>query len=169
MNGKINVVFGFIYLFCTALLVPTVLAPAYGEHHGANAAATETVAKLSGMDSADTGTVAAAVTSTFGAMQTRGRVDSLAGGPHAHGNLEALLNIAAGVVLLSFAIAQRYKTLLSLLFLIGALFHSGMLYLGIVFGLQWAMNFTLIGAISMLAALLLTGVAVATSQREGAT
>jgi hypothetical protein len=168
VNGKINVVFGFIYLFCTALIGPTLLAPAYGEYFAANGAATGAVNSMR-EGTGDTDAIASAVGSTFDAMQARGKVDGLAGGPHAHGNLESLLNIAAGIVLLSFAIAKRFKMLLSLLFIIGAVFHSGMLYLGIVFGMQWALDLTLIGAISLLAAMVLTGVAVATSQREGVT
>jgi len=69
------------------------------------------------------------------------------------------LNIAAGLVLLTLAIPASYKTLLSLLFLIGAVMHSGMLYLIAVFGLRWAGNLTIIGVVALIAALFLTGIA----------
>ncbi len=166
MNGKINIIFGFIYFFCSALLGPTVMVPAYYESYGANAEASKAIDSVRD-GAADSAAVAGALGSTFDAMQARGKVDSMAGGPHSHGNLEGMLNIVAGLVLLTFAIAPAFKKLLSLLFIVGALLHSGMLYLAVVFGQAWALNFTLIGAIGLLAALLLTGIAVAMSQFRG--
>ena len=80
-------------------------------------------------------------------------------GAHSHGNLEALLNIVAGFVLLSLVIPQSFKSLLSILFLAGAIFHSGMLYIGMVFGVYGAFKLTVIGAIALLAGLALMGVA----------
>ena len=45
------------------------------------------------------------------------------------------------------------------LFILGAVFHSGMLYLGMVFGQSWAFKLLLVGEISLLAGLVLMGVA----------
>lgn len=83
------------------------------------------------------------------------------GGTHAHGNLEALLNIAAGLCLGYFAVAPPLKRIISGLFLLGALLHSGMLYLTIVFEMPWAGQVlaTEIGPVILLATLLLTGMA----------
>ncbi len=63
------------------------------------------------------------------------------------------------MVLLSLAIPANFKALLSIIFLVGALFHSGMLYLGSVFHMYWAFNLTLIGAIAIIAGLV--GMAIA--------
>jgi hypothetical protein len=88
-------------------------------------------------------------------------IDSIKGGPHAHGNLEALLNIAVGVVLGLLTVAPWWKEAISWLFIGGALLHSGILYLGVVLGQGWAwavLN-TGIGPLMLLAGLLLAGVA----------
>jgi hypothetical protein len=97
----------------------------------------------------------------------RSPLDAIKGGPHAHGNLEALLTIAAGLVLAFVAVAPLYKQLISWLFILGALLHSGILYLVIVFRLPWAQQVlsTGIGPIILLAALLLIGIAVAMGYR----
>jgi len=97
-----------------------------------------------------------AITGLFGALKGQ---DVRGKAAHSHGNLEALLNIVAGFILLALVIPWPFKALLSLLFLLGALFHSGMLYLGMVFGLFWAFKLLLIGEISLLAGLVLMGVA----------
>jgi hypothetical protein len=79
---------------------------------------------------------------------------------HSHGNLEALLNIVAGFVILTLSIPGSFRALLTILFLMGAVFHSGMLYLGMVFGIGSAFKLLLLGEVSLLAGLVLMGVAV---------
>ena len=87
-----------------------------------------------------------------------------------HGNLEALLNIAVGVVLLMLSIGRAFKAVISGLFIIGTLLHSGVLYLGIVFELGWAYTIlgTGIGPVMLLAGLLLAGIATAVGLKDKA-
>jgi len=91
-------------------------------------------------------------------------IDYIKGGPHAHGNLEALLNIAVGLTLGFLAVGTLFKQIISWCFILGTLFHSGLLYLERVFQLEWAGSLlgTGIGPVLLLVGLLLTGVAAAT-------
>lgn len=169
MNGKVNIVFGFIYLAMTALLGPVLLVPQLGANLKTMGDTAQVVDKVQeglrndfkGFKGANSPNkvIGQATVSIFNFTKNSKNLSLLAGGPHAHGNLEALLNIAAGVVLLTLAIPANFKKLLSILFLIGAVFHSGMLYLGGVFGLMWAYNFTIIGVIALLAGLVFAGIA----------
>jgi amino acid transporter len=168
MNGKVNIVFGFIYLATTAVLGPVLLVPGKGEIARTFGATTEAVQRVSeGVEEglpappaeAPGETTGRAVVSIMDYLKAEKSLGFVASAAHAHGNLEGLLNIVAGLVILALAIPASYKALLSLIFILGALFHSGMLYLAAVFGLSWAGNFTLIGAIAIVAGLLLTGVA----------
>lgn len=180
MSGKVNIVFGFIYLATTAVLGPVLLVPGKGEIARTFGATTEAVQRVSeGVEEgpfapldplatlappapiaeAPGETTGRAVVSIMDYLKAEKTLGFVASAAHAHGNLEGLLNIVAGLVILALAIPANYKTLLSLLFILGAVFHSGMLYLAAVFGLSWAGNFTLVGAIALVAGLLLTGVA----------
>ena len=158
MNGKCNIVFGFIYLAFTALLGPAMLLPQGAVRMQAMNDTKQAIEKVK--EDIQKGTVttsnssASAVVSMFDYLKSQG---SSAKAPHVHGNLEALLNITAGVVLLSLAIPANFKSLLSIIFLVGAVFHSGMLYLGGVFGIYLAYKLTSIGAIAIVAGLLLMG------------
>lgn len=159
MNGKINIVFGFIYFACTALLGPTVLVPQFYKNMKSfndTGAVVEKVREGAQGDfkGAD---IAPAVVSIFDYMKTSAVPPAKAA--HVHGNLESLLNIVAGFILLTLAIPANFKTLLSIVFLIGAVFHSGMLYLGGVFHMYWAYNLAPIGAIAIIVGLLGMGVA----------
>ncbi|HXH71740.1 MAG TPA: hypothetical protein VNI58_02875 [Mariprofundaceae bacterium] len=78
---------------------------------------------------------------------------------HAHGNLESFLNIAIGYLLCRLALDAWIAKTVSVLLIVGALFHSGMLYLaGAGFG--WAGALTPIGAISIITSMLLMGIGV---------
>jgi hypothetical protein len=77
---------------------------------------------------------------------------------HAHGNLEAILNILAGLALCFIAVARLFKQVISWLFIMGAVLHSGMLYM-LLLGQDWAGKLLLLGPWTVLAALLLLGVA----------
>ncbi|MDH4227493.1 MAG: hypothetical protein OEV59_07040 [Deltaproteobacteria bacterium] len=156
-NGKINIVFGFFYFACTAVLGPLVLVKGKGANAGllkSASDAVETYAQTGG-DRAATSAFESIVVYLQG-VNKLGFVGSAA---HAHGNLEALLNIVAGLVVMKLDIDAKFKTVLCILFLIGALFHSGVLYLASVFGMYWASNFSMIGGFSIVIGLLLTGVA----------
>lgn len=162
MTGKINIVFGFLYLALTAVLGPAHLVPQLYEGRGVmqeTAAAVEEVKKATAEDGDPAvlaGKNSAAITGLFDAM----RAEHLSGkGAHSHGNLEALLNIVAGLVLLTLAVPCSFKALLTILFLAGAVFHSGMLYLGSVLGASWAYKLLIIGEVSLIAGLVLMGVA----------
>ncbi|MBI5886077.1 MAG: hypothetical protein HZB85_05785 [Deltaproteobacteria bacterium] len=165
MSGKINIVFGFFYLALTAVLGPAFLVPQLVERGVVMKQAGQAVADVQTAVEApqtQTGAVelaqknAAAVPALWDALkaqQTNGK------GAHAHGNLEALLNIVVGFILLSLAVPNAFKRLLTLLFILGAVFHSGVLYLGTVFGLGFVFKFVLIGEVSLIGGLVLMGVA----------
>ncbi len=72
----------------------------------------------------------------------------LLGAAHAHGNLESFLNIVIGYLLCQLDISAGLAQAVSILLLIGAIFHSGMLYLTGV-GVGFAINLAPIGAISL--------------------
>ncbi|MCK4739620.1 MAG: hypothetical protein KAT46_06695 [Deltaproteobacteria bacterium] len=172
-HGKINIIFGFIYFAFTAILGPAVLLPAKGDHRPAHTQTKNAVEDIrKGLSSGFAGVenpamiVGPAVIGIMNHIETEKKLGTIGSAVHAHGNLESLLNIVAGVVLLMLAIPVMYKKILSILFLMGAIFHSGMLYLGIVFGVGFAFKFTIIGAISIVAALLLTGLACICGLKE---
>lgn len=169
MNGKINIVFGFFYLACTAALGPTVLVPKLGPANQQFEAAAKNVEAVRAGGESSQGGVAPATVGIFDYLKSQKGVASLAGGPHAHGNLESLLNIAAGVVLLMLTIPANFKALISIVFILGAVFHSGMLYLGMVFGQAWAFKLTKFGAIAVLTGLVLMGIAsiIGLKKKEG--
>jgi len=158
MNGKINIIFGFIYLAFTAVLGPAVLVPQLGKNAQSlnNTAALVEKVREGAQGDFKGADIAPAVVSIFDYIKTS---KLSAKGAHVHGNLESLLNIVAGLVLLTLAIPANFKTLLSIMFLVGAVFHSGMLYLGGVFHMYWAYNLTPIGAIAIIVGLLGMGAA----------
>lgn len=78
---------------------------------------------------------------------------------HAHGNLESFLNIAIGYLLCRLTLDAWIAKTVSVLLIVGALFHSGMLYLGGA-GYSIALMLTPIGAISIISSMLLMGIGV---------
>jgi hypothetical protein len=166
MAGKKNVVFGFFYLVLTALLGPYMIVTYMGPKQQAAQANTAAVGELTrAVEAGIDGQVAQAQTDAILALnrqlQAGEPVEEIKGGPHAHGNLEALLNIAVGIVLGFLVVGSTFKEIISWLFIGGAVLHSGMLYLGSVLGQGWAwavLN-TAIGPLMLLAGLFLAGVA----------
>ena len=158
MNGKINIIFGFFFLALTAVLGPAFLVPQLGAKGAMMNETAQLVEEVKGaaVDENLEAKQSKAITGLFGALKGQ---DVRGKAAHSHGNLEALLNIVAGFILLSLVIPGPFKALLSLLFILGAVFHSGMLYLGMVFGQSWAFKLLLVGEISLLAGLVLMGVA----------
>jgi len=72
---------------------------------------------------------------------------------HAHGNLESFLNIVIGYLICQMEESPILQVV-SILLLIGAIFHSGMLYIGGL-GLEGAVDIAVIGAISLVATMAL--------------
>lgn len=76
-----------------------------------------------------------------------------------HGNLEALLNILLGYLLARLVPPGWIARTASVLLIVGAVFHSGMLYLGGL-GVAAAPALTPVGAVALVLAVLLTGIGV---------
>ncbi len=173
--AKLNIVFGFLFLVATAALGPVMVEtrPATGEASAKKQAAMgplqlgansgfenqETLEPMTATEIAQMN--ARALLSLNSQLNAQVPNTAIKGGPHAHGNLEALLNIAVGLVLLVLAIGNGFKWLISLTFVIGTLLHSGILYMLIVFEQGWAGTIlsTGIGPILILAGLLMAGIA----------
>ncbi|MDH5765299.1 MAG: hypothetical protein OEZ38_04715 [Gammaproteobacteria bacterium] len=173
MIGKKNIVFGFLYLVLTAALGP-VMVNMYADYGSAVGEKQQHVGRLQAMqenefeenlESLSAEQIAKANTQGILSLNKlaniESSIDQVKGGPHAHGNLEALLNIAAGLVICYLAVASWLKQLISWLFIIGTIMHSGMLYLARVFELSWADTVlgTGIGPLCILAGLLVAGIA----------
>lgn len=171
MIGKKNIVFGFLYLVLTASLGPYMIVKMFPEVGSAQLEKQAAVGRLQALkgnnyeeelEPLKDGQIARANTDGILALNklfnAEAPVDDVKAGPHAHGNLEALLNIVAGVVLCFIAVAPLFKQVISWMFIAGAVFHSGMLYLR-TFGVEWAGTLLQIGPFLVLLALLLIGIA----------
>jgi hypothetical protein len=175
MIGKKNIVFGFIFLTFTAALggVMVNMYKDYGvaaqekQTHVGRLAQLKTDGFEENLEPLTAKQIAMANTNGILALNklsnTEFGIDYIKGGPHAHGNLEALLNIAAGLVLCFVSLAVWQKQLLSWGFILGTVLHSGMMYLERIFGMVWAGQIldTGVGPILILVSLFATGVAVA--------
>ncbi|MDP1708399.1 MAG: hypothetical protein Q8L89_04965 [Gammaproteobacteria bacterium] len=179
MIGKKNIVFGFIYLVFTAALGPVMILNYFGDVAVAEAAKQQEmgalqVAEANGFEvdlepmSAEQIAKAntAALLALSANLNSEAPVDAIKSGPHTHGNLEALLNIVVGLVLGFLAVPLLFKQVISWVFIVGALGHSGLLYLAVALGLPWAQALLVspvgyIGPSLILLGLLLTGIAAA--------
>ena len=175
MIGKKNIVFGFIFLTFTASLggVMVDMYEEYGVVAGEKQIAVGRLAQLKTDDFEEEleplNAKQIAMANTDGILSisklnnVEFGIDFIKGGPHAHGNLEALLNIIAGFILCFVSIAVWQKQLLSWGFMVGTVMHAGMMILARVFDMAWA-NVVLetgIGPVLILASLFFMGVAVA--------
>lgn len=173
MIGKKNIVFGFLYLVLTAALGP-LMVNMYADFGVAAVEKQVSVGRLQALqenefeedlESLSAEDIAKANTAGIlglnKLMNTEAPIDAIKGGAHAHGNLEALLNIVVGLVIGLLTVAVWLKQLVSWLFLVGTVMHSGMLYLSVVFEFSWAETLlqTGIGPICILLGLLTAGVA----------
>ena len=173
MIGKKNVIFGFLYLVLTAAL-GIVMVNMYEDFGKAALEKQASVGRLQQLkennfeeelEPLNARQIAMANTDGILSLNKLGNtemsIDSIKGGAHAHGNLEALLNIVAGLALCFLAVSSWLKQLISWLFILGTLLHSGMLYLGRVFDLAWAESLlgTGIGPMMILAGLFIIGIA----------
>ena len=177
MIGKKNIVFGFIYLVLTAALGPVLMLNYFDDDAAAESIKQEKVGALQQavtdgfeidlepmkpVDIAKANT--AAILALSARLNSRATINAIKANPHAHGNLEALLNIVVGVALAFLAISARFKQVISWVFIAGALLHSGLLYLAIGLQFDWAGSlleswFGYIGPTLILIGLLLAGVA----------
>lgn len=171
MTGKKNVVFGFLYLVLTAALGPYMVVKMLPDVGSAATEKQAAVGKLQqlktdgfelDMEKLTAEQIARANTDGILALNklynAQQPVDSLKAGPHAHGNLEALLNIAAGIALCFIAVGHMFKQVISWVFIIGTVLHSGMLYL-LNFEMYWAADLLKFGPPLVLLGLLLIGIA----------
>lgn len=177
MIGKRNIVFGFLFLTLTAGLGPYMVLMYQdsepGSYIDSSAKKQEQVGRLQELktndfeeDLEEMSADAIAKANTDGVLainqlkNAEFSIDHIKGGPHAHGNLEALLNIVVGVVLLFISVAPLFKNIVSWMFIIGTLMHSGMLYLERVFSIPWATTVldTGIGPVLILAGLFFMGI-----------
>lgn len=169
MEGKKNIVFGFVYLIATASL-GLVMVGMTGQVGDAAATKQERISELEqglqsgfmmGNPDEITGEAVMAVNAFLNAQQP---IDGIKGGAHAHGNLESVLNIIVGILLLFLAIPPMFKQVISWLFILATLLHSGMLYLSnpSVLGWGWAgaVLETGIGPFALLAGFGLMAIAV---------
>ncbi len=171
MIGKKNIVFGFLYLVFTASLGPYMVVKLLPDVGAAQVEKQQAVGRLQelktnnfeeNLEPLDAKQIATANTAGILALNkvynATAPVDAVKGGAHAHGNLEATLNIIAGLVLCFIAVARWFKQLISWLFIAGAVFHSGMLYL-LLLGFSWAGTLLKIGPWLVLLSFLLIGIA----------
>lgn len=177
--GKKNIVFGFIYLVFTAALGPVMIVKYFGDVAVAEAAKQEKLSALQvvaangfeiNLEKMTPEQIGKTNTSALLALSARANsqmpIDAIKGGPHTHGNLEALLNIVVGLVLGFLAVPALFKHIISWIFIVGALGHSGLLYLAVALGLPWAQALLAspagyIGPSLILLGLLLAGIAAA--------
>lgn len=181
MIGRINVAFGFLFLVATAALGP-LMVNSSGDIAKASAEKRELMGTLqlardSQFEDAETleemSPGAIAKLSARGVLalnkeqNARAPNESIKSGPHAHGNLEAMLNILVGLTLMFLAVPRWLKWAICLIFVAGTLLHSGVLYLVVVFQLPWALTLlqTGIGPVLILAGLALVGIAAAVGLR----
>lgn len=174
MVGKKNIVFGFLFLATTAALGPLMvfMYAAWGEANaekqqvvgrlqqlkaGDYAEDPETLEELSPRQLAEANSEAILAMNKVAANEFA--IDYIKGGPHAHGNLESVLNILVGLVLCFIAAPRVWKQAVSWIFIVGSLMHSGLLYLERVFDLAWAGTLlnTGIGPALILIGLVMTG------------
>ena len=175
MIGKKNIVFGFIFFAFTASLGAKMvdMYEEYGAVAGEKQISVGRLAQLKTddfeeeLEPLNAKQIAMANTDGILSMSKLSNVefgiDFIKGGPHAHGNLEALVNIVAGFILCFISIAAWQKQLLSWGLIVGTVLHSGMMVLGRVFDMAWAEQIlaTGIGPVLILASLFFMGVAVA--------
>jgi len=172
MIGKFNIAFGFIFLVFTASL-GVLMVNMYEDYGKVALEKQSSVGRLQSLAGSDfeeelepLSAIDIAKANTNGILglnkllNSAAEIDAIKGGAHAHGNLESVLNIVVGLVLCFISAAKWLKYLISALFIVGTIMHSGMLYLATVFGLSWAGQLleTGIGPFSILVGLLLIGI-----------
>lgn len=174
MVGKKNVVFGFLFLVLTAGLGPFMAVKYVPDVNKFRAEKQQVLGPLQELQmnqfEQDLDPLSAdkiAKENTGGILvinklyNAESPVNDIKGGPHAHGNLEALLNIVVGIFLGTIAVSNVFKQVISWTFIAGTLLHSGVLYLAVIFQQAWAAQLMGlgIGPVLILLGLFLGGVA----------
>lgn len=175
MIGKKNIVFGFFFLLLSTALGPYMIVNYFDTYGESQAEKQQLMSELALIkddgfekdlepvgveDLSRLNTDAILISSKVD--NAHAPIEIIRGGAHAHGNLEAVLNIIVGFVLGFIAVAPLLKQIISWCFIIGTLMHAGMLYLGLFqFELAGQVLETGIGPIIVLIGLLLTGIASA--------
>ncbi|GMR21460.1 MAG: hypothetical protein BMS9Abin36_2061 [Gammaproteobacteria bacterium] len=183
MIGKKNIVFGFLYLAFCAALGPVMIINHFPDVGTAEASKQKAVGILQqvaqdgfemDLEPMTADNIARTNTQAILAISARLNaqvpIDAIKGGPHAHGNLEALLNIAVGLLLCFLAIHRNLKQLISWVFIVGTVMHSGLLYLSVALEFPWAVSLmagpvAYIGPVLILTGLVLAGLAAAVGFR----
>lgn len=170
MIGKKNIAFGFLYLVLTAALGPYMIVNTVADIEQAYQEKQDPMQRLQSLKTNNfeeeleplkAEQIAKANTAGILAINKIINLESPQGfirSVHAHGNLEAVLNILAGLVLCFIALGKGIKQAISWLFIAGAILHSGMLYLA-AFGQTWAFTLLMAGPWLVLAALFSLGIA----------
>lgn len=177
MIGKKNIVFGFLYLVLTAALGPVMIIQHFPDVEIAEAEKQKKVGALQeavndgfeqDLEPMTAEQIAKTNSHAILALSARSNaqvtIDGIKAGPHAHGNLEAMLNIAVGFLLCFLAIHPMFKQAISWIFIIGTVMHSGLLYLVVALEQEWATALmaspvAYIGPVLVLAGLALAGIA----------
>lgn len=174
MVGKKNVVFGFLYLVLTASLGPfmvTTMVPdidvALEQKQGVIGGIQQLQMDEFEKDLEPMTPEDIAKTNTDGLLSinkvynAEAPKNMMKAGPHAHGNLEALLNIVAGIALCFIAAPIMFKQVISWCFILGTVLHSGSLFLLVVLEQYWILTIAPAGPALLLLGLLLAGIAAA--------
>ena len=179
MIGKKNIIFGFLYLALTAAVGAVIILGHFDERRVAENFKREKLGvlqqivtddyevNLEKIDSLDLAkTNSQAILAISNRINAQKPISTLRSGAHAHGTADALLNIAAGFLLIFLSAPLWLKQTISWLFISGAVLHSGMLFLVSVLGQTWATYFLngppgAIGRGLTLTGLVLAGVATA--------
>jgi len=178
MIGKKNLVFGFFYLVLTASLGPYMIVkvlPAQGQAEATKQAVMGKLQQAAGNDFLNDNleTMSADQIAKFNSkailsLSSRVNADTpidQVRNAHAHGNLESILNILVGFLLCFVAISPKFKQVISWTFILGALLHSGMLFLAQGLQVGWVISLmgnwfvSGIGPVLILVGLFLAGVA----------
>jgi len=173
MIGKKNIVFGFLFLAISASLGPWMIVQYMPDVGVAMATKQTDVGRLQSLQADDfeedldpLPADAIAKANTAGILALNGLINArqpvdMIKIPHTHGNLESLLNIAVGIVLCFLAVPLMFKQVISWIFIVGTLLHSGVMYLAVMAEQSWALTIleSGVGPALILLGLVLTGVA----------
>jgi len=174
MIGKKNVVFGFLYLVITASLGPFMVVNmipdidiAIDEKKGVVGEIQQfkiddfekDLDPMTAEDIAKTNT--GGLLSMNKVYNAEAPKNMMKAGPHAHGNLEALLNIVVGIALCFIAVSRKFKQAISWAFISGTILHSGVLFLLVVLEQTWVLAIAPAGPVLLLLGLFMAGIAAA--------
>lgn len=185
MIGKKNIVFGLIFFIFTASLGYLMFKNINSEVAAADQERKTAIGNLKqykndnyekDLEKMPADAIAKAVADGAIALNNltitrQERVNDIKSGPHAHGNLESMLNILVGILLCFLGVSRLFKQIISWSFILGTILHSGVLFLitlfahvfnatdSVVFGWLLTILQTGAGPMLLLLGLLLTAIA----------